>query len=73
VKYAHKLLVGDLEEKRPFGRPRRRWGIILKWILGKSGLGCRLDLSGSGQEPMAGNCECGNEPLGFIKCGKFFY
>jgi hypothetical protein len=20
---------------------------------------------------VAGNCECGNEPSGFIKCGKF--
>ena len=23
------------EEKKPFGRPRRRWGIILKWIFEK--------------------------------------
>jgi len=24
--------VGKPEEKRPLGRPRHRWGIILKWI-----------------------------------------
>ena len=25
-------LVGKPEGKRPLGRPRRRWGIILRWI-----------------------------------------
>jgi hypothetical protein len=28
-------LVGRPEGKRPLGRPRRRWGIILKWIFKK--------------------------------------
>jgi hypothetical protein len=32
-KNAHKILVGKPEGKRPLGRPRRRWGIILKCIL----------------------------------------
>jgi hypothetical protein len=27
------FLVGKPEEKRPIGRPRHRWLIILKWIL----------------------------------------
>jgi hypothetical protein len=27
--------VGKLERKRPFGRPRRRWKIILRWIIWK--------------------------------------
>ena len=31
----HKVLVGKPEGKRPLGRPRRRWGIILRWILRK--------------------------------------
>jgi len=26
----HRVLVGKPEGKRPLGRPRRRWGIILK-------------------------------------------
>jgi hypothetical protein len=30
---AYRKLMGKPEGKRPLGRPRRRWGIILKWIL----------------------------------------
>jgi hypothetical protein len=29
----YRLLVGKPEGKRPLGRPRRRWGIILGWNL----------------------------------------
>jgi hypothetical protein len=29
--------------------------------------GCGLDSAGSGQEPMAGSCEHGNESLHFLK------
>ena len=32
---AHKVLVGRPEGKRPLGRPRRRWEIILSWIFRK--------------------------------------
>jgi hypothetical protein len=32
---AYRILVGKPEEKRPLGRPRRRWWTILKWILEK--------------------------------------
>ena len=31
-----------------------------------------LDRSGSKQVQVAGCCECGDEPSGFIKCGEFF-
>jgi len=31
----HRVLVVKPEGKSPFGRPRRRWGIILKRIFGK--------------------------------------
>jgi hypothetical protein len=31
----YRVLVGKSEGKRPLGRPRHRWGIILKWILKK--------------------------------------
>jgi len=31
----YRLLVGKPEGKRPLGRPRHRWGIILKWIFRK--------------------------------------
>ena len=32
---AYRVLVGRPRGKRPFGRPRYRWGIILKWIFKK--------------------------------------
>jgi hypothetical protein len=31
----HRVLVGRPEGKRPLGRPRRRWKIILGWIFGR--------------------------------------
>ena len=31
----HNILVGKPEGKRPLGRPRRRWRVILRWILRK--------------------------------------
>jgi len=33
--------------------------------------GSGLDASGSGQEPVAGSCEHGNEPSGSTKVGEF--
>jgi len=32
---------------------------------------CKLDTAGSGQGPVAGSCEHGNEPSGFIKGREF--
>ena len=40
-------------------------------ILQEMGSGHGLDRSGSRQGYVAGSCECGNEPLGSIKCGEF--
>jgi len=31
----HRVLVGKLEGRRPLGRPRSRWRIILRWIFTK--------------------------------------
>jgi hypothetical protein len=31
----YRVLVGRPERKRPLGRPRHRWGITLRWILGR--------------------------------------
>jgi hypothetical protein len=55
----YKVLVGKPEGKTPLGRPRCRWedGIRMDG-------GCGLDSSGSGQGPVAGCCECGDEPSG---------
>jgi hypothetical protein len=66
--YWENLREGDhLEETGVDGR------IILKWIFERldGGGGHGLDQSGSGQGQVAGFCECGNEPSGFVKCGVF--
>jgi hypothetical protein len=33
MRNTHKDLVGKPEDKRPLGRPKRRWEKILKWII----------------------------------------
>jgi hypothetical protein len=35
-----------------------------EWILGRLAWGCGLDSTGSGHGPVAGCCECGDEPSG---------
>jgi len=44
----YRVLVGRPEGRRPVGRPRRRWRIILKRFVRKWEGGMNLDLSGSG-------------------------
>jgi hypothetical protein len=47
--------------------------IILDWQLRKMGWGrCGLDASGSGQGPVEGSSEHGNETSDSIKGGEFF-
>jgi hypothetical protein len=66
----YRVLVGKPEGKRPLGRPRLRWEDNIR--MDGSGLwGCVLDWAGSGYRRVAGNCECGNELSGSIKCGEF--
>ena len=63
--------IGRPEEKRPLGKPRRRWKDNIKKIF-KNGVGWRgLDSSGPGQGQLVGACAYGNEPSGSIKCGEF--
>jgi hypothetical protein len=35
----YRVVVGKPEGKGPLGGPRRRWGIILRWIFRKWGVG----------------------------------
>jgi hypothetical protein len=37
IRNAYKILFGKAYGKRPLGRPRSRWRIILEWILGNLG------------------------------------
>jgi hypothetical protein len=61
----YKVLVGKPEGKRPLGSPRRRWEDGVRMDLREFGLGeCGLDSTSSGQGPVAGCCECGDEPSG---------
>jgi len=59
---AHRILVG---------RPRHRWRIILT-VLHEVGWRVRdwIDLA-QDRDRCGGSCECCNELLGSIKCGKF--
>jgi hypothetical protein len=41
---AYRALVGKPEGRRPLGRPRRRWRIILKWIFERLGEGAQTGL-----------------------------
>ena len=61
-------LVGKPEGKRPLGRPRRRWEDNIKMDLQEVRCG-GMDWIELAQ--VAGNCECGNESSGSIKCGEF--
>jgi hypothetical protein len=60
----YKVLVGKPEGKRPLGRPRLRWEDGISMDLREIDLGGGLDSTGSGQGPVAGCCECGDEPSG---------
>jgi hypothetical protein len=62
---------GNLRERDQWGDPGVDERIILRWVFRKWDVVCGLDLSGSGHGTAAVTCECGNEPSGSIKCGKF--
>jgi hypothetical protein len=56
--------VGNPEGKRPLGRPKRSWEDGIRMDLRDWIGGCELDSTGLGRGPMAGCCECGDEPSG---------
>jgi hypothetical protein len=62
---------GNLKGRDQLGRPRHRWNDNVRTDLGEIVGWCRLDASGSGQVPVVGCCEHGNEHLGFIKGREF--
>jgi hypothetical protein len=63
---AYRILVRKPEGKRPLGRSRRRWADNIKIDLREMGWYGR-DQSGSGQRPVVGSCQHGDEPSGFLK------
>jgi hypothetical protein len=53
------------EGKRPLVRSRRRWENWIRIYLRETGWGgCGVDSVVSGWRPVAGCCECGDEPSG---------
>jgi hypothetical protein len=66
---AYRLLVEKPEEKRPPGKPRRRWVDNIRMDLGEVGWG---DVVWIGlaklQEQVESSCEFGIEPSGSMKC-----
>ena len=64
--------MGKPEGKRPLGRPRRRWEDNIETDLQEVRYGGTdwIDLA-QDREKVAGTCECGKEPSGYIKCGEF--
>ena len=56
-----------MRERDNFGDPGLDGRIILRWISGNRMWGRGLDRAGSGWGEVAGTCECGNEPPGYIK------
>jgi hypothetical protein len=62
MRNAYKILVGKPEGKIPLGITRR--GL-------EDNITVDLREIGARERTMAGSCEHGNEPSGFIKTGKF--
>ena len=59
---------GNLKEREHLGDPGIGGRKILRWIFRKWDVEVG---AGSGKGKVAGTCDCGNEPLGYIKCGEF--
>jgi hypothetical protein len=65
MRKAYKILVGNPEVKRLHGINKCRWE-----DRGNRVVRCGVDTSDSGQGPVAGSYEHGNESLGSIKGGE---
>jgi hypothetical protein len=63
MRNAYKIFFGNPERRIPLGIPRRRLEDNIRMDLRKIGweVDCGLDSSNSGQGPIAGSCEHGNE------------
>jgi hypothetical protein len=69
---AYRVVVGGSGVKKLYGRPRCRWKSTIKMNLREAVGGSIgwIDLA-QDRKKVTCFCECGNEPLGSIKCGEF--
>ena len=67
----YRVLVGKPEGKRPLWRPRRRWEDYIKMDLKEVECGVIdwIELA-QDRDRWRALVECGNEPLGSMKCGE---
>jgi hypothetical protein len=70
-KSAYRIFVVESECKRPLEDLNIRKNDNVKTDLREIGWDCGLDSSGSGQGPVAGSCEHGNQLSGSIKFWEF--
>jgi hypothetical protein len=66
-----RVLVRKPEGKRPVGRLRHRWKDNIKMDLQEVECGGMDWIQLVQDRQLVGTCECGNEPLGSIKCREF--
>jgi hypothetical protein len=67
----YKVLAGKPGGKKPLRRTRRRREDNIKMDLQEVGWGAWIGLIWLWKGRVSGCCECGNEPSGSIKYGKF--
>jgi hypothetical protein len=65
------IFVRKPKGKKPYRRPSCRWEDNIRMDLGEIGWESGLDAFGSGEGPVAGPCEHGNEPLSSTKGWNF--
>jgi hypothetical protein len=62
------------EEKTPLVRPRRGWEDNIKMDVQEVGWGgMKWIYLIQNRDKVAGCCECGNEPSGYINCGEVLH
>ena len=62
---------GNRRERNHLGDSGIDGRVILRWIFRKWDVRAWTGSIRRRQGQVSGNCECGNEPLGSIKCGEF--
>jgi hypothetical protein len=67
----YRVFVVKPEGKRPLGRPRRRWEDNITMDLQEVGSGCIDYIDLAQDRDRWRTRECGDKPVGSIKCGEF--